>query len=419
MKPKILVATTSRWFSTARLIMALATTGFAVEVICPTGHPASRTNAATRIHNYRGLRPLTSFAKAIAAAKPDLIIPGDDLATQHLHSLYDRKRGRGIGEGSVCGLIQRSLGPSENFQVVYGRTALMELAGTEGVRVPETRIIRNADDLRNWVARAGFPFILKADRTSGGTGVRVVHTFEEAKVALTKLQAAPRLRKALRQAWSQRDNTLIWPSMLGQRRTVNAQAFIPGREATSTVVCWQGSVLASLHFEVLHTAYSAGPATVVRLIENSEMSLAAEKVVRRLNLSGFVGFDFIIEGDSGRCYLIEMNPRVTQAGHLTFGTGRDLPAALCAAVTGKAVRLAPKITENDTIAFFPQEWLRNSDSPYLFSGFHDVPWDEPEFVRACVRDSGKPIASFPERKSAPVFSCSPSPNVTASSDLTS
>jgi hypothetical protein len=133
------------------------------------------------------------------------------------------------------------------------------------------------------------------------------------------------------------------------------------------------------------------------------MSLAAERVVRRLNLSGFVGFDFMIEGDSGRSYLIEMNPRVTQAGHLPLGPGRDLPAALCAAVSGKAVHVAPKITENDTIAFFPQEWLRNSESPYLFSGFHDVPWDEAEFVRACVRESGKPIGSFPERKSAAAF----------------
>ena len=404
MKPTILVATTSRWFSTARLVLALANAGFAVEIICPSGHPVSRMNAANRIHSYRGLRPLTSFANAIATAKPDLLIPGDDLATQHLHSLYNRECGKGSGEGPICPLIRRSLGPPESFKVVYGRTAVMELASAEGVRVPETRIIRNADDLRSWVALVGFPFILKADRTSGGTGVKVVHTFEEAKLALTKLQAAPRLRRALRQAWSERDSTLLWPSVLGQRRTVNAQAFISGREATSTVVCWQGAVLAGLHFEVLHTAYSAGPATVVRLIENSEMSSVAEKVVRRLSLSGFVGFDFITEGDSGSSYLIEMNPRVTQAAHLTLGTGRDLPAALCSAVSGKSLRLAPKITENDTIAFFPQEWIRNPESPYLFSGFHDVPWDEPEFVRACVRDSGKPIASFPERKTAPALS---------------
>jgi hypothetical protein len=403
-KPRVLVATTSRWFSTARLVMALAKAGCAVEVICPDGHPVGKTSAAHRMYEYRGLRPLASFANAIAAANPDLLIPGDDLATQHLHSLYERERRCGKGEGAICRLIERSLGAPESFQIVYGRTAVMELARAEGVRVPETRIIKNTDDLKNWASRSGFPFILKADRTSGGTGVKVVHTFEEAERAFRSLQAPPRFKRAVRQALSEHDTTLLWPSLLRQRRTVNAQAFIAGREATSTVVCWQGRLLASLHFEILHTAYSAGPATVVRLIENSEISLAAEKVVRRLSLSGFQGFDFLIEGNSDSTYLIEMNPRVTQAGHLTLGPGRDLPAALFAAISGEALILAPKITEDDTIAFFPQEWLRNPESPYLLSGFHDVPWDEPEFVRACVRDPAKLIASFPERKTVPTFS---------------
>src|SRR5450631_2779330 len=110
MKPRVLVAATSRWFSTARLVLALANAGCAVEIICPSGHPVSRTKAANRIHNYRGLRPLASFAKAIEAANPDLLIPGDDLATQHLHSLYDQECRHGRAGGSICSLIRRSLG---------------------------------------------------------------------------------------------------------------------------------------------------------------------------------------------------------------------------------------------------------------------------------------------------------------------
>jgi hypothetical protein len=35
---------------------------------------------------------------------------------------------------------------------------------------------------------------------------------------------------------------------------------------------------------------------------------------------------------------------------------------------------------------FPQEWLRDPSSPYLHSGYHDVPWDQPDLVRACVRN---------------------------------
>ncbi len=385
MKPTILVATTARWFSTARLVMALAKAGCAVEAVCPAEHPLEKTSAAERIYNYRGLAPLTSFANAIAAANPDLLILGDDLATQHLHSLYARERRRAKGDSAICSLIERSLGAPESFSVVFGRAAVMELARQEGVHVPDTKVISDSNDLKKWAGRTGFPFVLKADRTSGGTGVKVVHTFEEAHRAFTDLQAPPSFRRAIRQAWSEHDSTLFWPSMQRKPRTINAQAFVAGREATSTVVCWQGAVLASLHFEILHTAYSAGPATVVRLSENVEMSAAAEKLIRRLNLSGFYGFDFILDGNSANQYLIEMNPRATQAGHLNLGPGRDLPAALCAAISGEVVQTSAKVTENLTIAFFPQEWLRDPASPFLRSAYHDVPWEESEFVRACIR----------------------------------
>ena len=46
-------------------------------------------------------------------------------------------------------------------------------------------------------------------------------------------------------------------------------------------------------------------------------------------------------------------------------------------------------SENDTIALFPQEWLRDPASPFLQSGYHDVPWDEPELIRSCARKRHK------------------------------
>jgi hypothetical protein len=185
---------------------------------------------------------------------------------------------------------------------------------------------------------------------------------------------------------------------------VNAQAFVAGREATSAVACWKGQVLASLHFEVLNKAESAGHATVVRLIENAEMSVATERIVRRLNLSGLHGFDFMLEAQTGNAHLIEINPRATQVGHLTLGPGRDLPAALYAAVSEQALQTAPKVTDNETIALFPQEWARDPGSTYLQSGYHDVPWDEPELVRACVRSRHKWSAWHSQRTSIQTLS---------------
>jgi hypothetical protein len=54
-------------------------------------------------------------------------------------------------------------------------------------------------------------------------------------------------------------------------------------------------------------------------------------------------------------------------------------------LTGKEIQPVPKVTENETIALFPQEWARDPKSEFLQSAYHDVPWEEPELIRSCVR----------------------------------
>ena len=389
MKPKVLVATTFRWYPTARLAMALANAGCTVEVLCPAGHPVSKTKAARKTHHYNGLAPVRSLRDAIADAAPDLIVSGDDLATLQLHRLYDLEKQSGKPDSPICALIERSLGAAESFPVAYARTAFMKLAEQEGIRTPKTEVVSKLDDLKDWNIRNGFPAVLKANGTSGGYGVRIVNTMEEAERALRFLQAPPRLLRAAKHALLDRDVTLILPALRRRQFVVNAQAFVDGREATSAVACWKGKVLAALHFEVVNKRSSSGPATVVRRIENAEMSAAAEKMARGLNLSGVHGFDFMLEEQTGNAYLIEINPRATQVCHLAFGSERDIPAALCAALSGKDAQPAPIVTEKDTIALFPQEWTRDPESQHLQSAYHDVPWEEPELIRDCVNSRRK------------------------------
>jgi hypothetical protein len=384
--------------------MALANAGFTVEAVCPPHHSLGLTSAVRRTHEYSGLAPLRSFAAAIAAAKPDLIVPTDDYATQYLHRIYEREKANGAAGASICALIQRSLGAPDFFPIIYSRAAFMSLAQEEGVRIPLTRAIANADSLKQWIAETGLPTILKADRTSGGEGVRIVRTREEAARSFKFLQAPPFFPRAVKRALIDQDRTLLWPSLLRKRRGVSAQVFIEGHEATSLVACWQGTVLAALHFEVVGKQNNSGPSTVLRLIENAEMTAAAEKMARRLKLSGLHGFDFMLEEHTGNAYLIELNPRATQVGHLALGPGRDLPAVLFAAATGESLRESSKVTENDTIALFPQEWIRNPVSPYLRSAYHDVPWGEPALIRACVRSRRKKGAAISEQEWVHVFS---------------
>jgi len=344
-----------------------------------------KTKAAQARYSYRGLMPLSSFRNAIDKAKPDLIVPGDDLATQHLHRLHEQESQAGNSQSPLCALIERSLGSAASFPMAYSRVAFMDIASNEGIRVPETAAIQNIEELRKWVARAGLPTVLKADGTSGGDGVRIARTGPEAEQAFRKLQAPPLLARAVKRTLANQDPALLLPAILRKKFIMSAQKFIEGTEATSAVACWEGNVVASLEFEVINKRHAAGHSTVVRVIDNVEMKNAAKQLARRLNLSGLYGFDFMLEGGAGNAYLIEINPRSTQVGHLALGTGRDIPAALYAAVTGETIEVSPALTEKDTIALFPQEWIRDSASPYLRSAYHDVPWDEPKLIRACIR----------------------------------
>jgi ATP-grasp domain len=394
LKPKVLLATTSSWYPSARLVMALHNAGCAVDAVCPGNHPLRRTGSVDRVHTYRGLSPLRSLGHAIALSRPDVIASGDDLATQLLHRLHAREKQNGPSGAPVCALIERSFGDPQSFPILGERGAFMEMARCEGLRVPPTQIVRNPEDLRSWATRMGLPAVLKADGTSGGDGVRIVRTIADAERAFAELQTPPMFARAVKRALIDRDTTLLWPSLKRQCRVVNVQSLIAGREATSTVVCSKGAVLAALHFEVIHKVSSTGHATVVRLVENAEMAAAAEAVVCRLGLSGFYGFDFMLEGGTQHAYLIEINPRVTQVGHLNLGPGRNLPAALYAALSGKHIQPAPKVTEKDTIALFPQEWIRDPQSPHLQSAYHDVPWDKPALVQDCVNSRNKQSAWY-------------------------
>ncbi len=355
-----------------------------MHALCPPNHPLRKTTAVRRLHFSSAFTTAGSLEKAIVSAKPDLVIPGDDVSLHHLHQLYEKCL-RGSREASlVQSSVERSFGSRESFAILRSRARFIEVAGEEGVRVPKTEVINDIEDLKKWSRRNGFPAVLKANGTSGGEGVIRVNNLSEAQQGFSFLQAPPLLARATKRAVMDRDKTLLWPSLTRRKFVVNAQAFVSGREATSLIACWDGKVLACLHFEVVQKRSDNGPATVLRLIENHEMSAAATLIVRRLGLSGIHGLDFMLQEKTGDAYLIEVNPRATQVGHLTLGKHRDLPAALYAAITRTSLKPSPAVTDKTTIALFPNEWMRDPASNFLRTAYHDVPWGEPGLVQVAI-----------------------------------
>lgn len=374
---KVLLTDTNRWALAARLAMSLSEAGCQVSALCPKpGHALLKTRAVQQTFHYSGLRPLESLTAAIDAVEPDVIVPSCDRGAGHLHELYAQAQRREGAGSKLAVLIERSLGPPASYYTVSSRYELLDLAREEGVRVPSTGRVNTAEEIEAWRVRESFPWVLKADGTWGGGGVRIIHALEEVEQYKAHLARMFRAGRALKRLVVNRDSFWLRPWWNRARPAVVAQSYIAGRPANCAVLCWKGTVLAGFGVEVVSSEGLTGPASIVRVVDNPEMMFAAERIASRLGLSGFFGLDFMIEEGTGDTYLIEMNPRVTPLCHLRLGKGRDMPGALWAQVAGQDSPDTPPATENEMIAYFPEA----RDSQLLASSFYDVPRGEPELV---------------------------------------
>jgi hypothetical protein len=376
--PKVLLTETARWPNVAMLAIGLAKAGMEVSALCTAHHPLRKTRVARQIFTYGGLRPLESLRAAIETVRPQIIVPCDDRAVQHLHELHVCALRSGASGGELAALIEYSLGSPDSYHIVYDRHKLLRIAREEGLRVPDTEAVNHADDFKSWQRQHPFPWVLKIDGTYAGMGVKIAHTFEQAGRFRQELTRYYTFARAIKRMGVNKDEFWLRPWWRSVKPAISVQSYIHGRPANCAVVCWKGRVLAGIGVEVIRTKDPTGPANMVRVVDNPDMMLPAERLARRLGLSGFFGLDFIIEEASGLTYLIEMNPRPTRPSHLQLGNGRDLIGALHAELTGQPVSETQPMTRKEIITYFPD----NSDgkSEWGESSFQDAPEGEPELI---------------------------------------
>jgi len=365
-------------------------------VLCPTpGHPVQKISSVGRIFRYNGLAPIDSLRRAIEAFDPDIVLPSCDRAVQHLHELHTISQSRRSAGRRIASLIERSLGSPNGFPIVSSRCELLKIAQSEGILVPKTTTIENEADLRLWNAKSEPPWVIKADGTWGGQGVRIVNNASEANRFFLEFSQRRSTVNLIKRLVLNRDRDWVVFDWRHSRRSVIAQSIINGRPANCAVVCWKGKVLAGIAVEVIKSCGVTGPATVVQIVSGSEMMAAAEKIARRLGMSGFFGLDFMIEKDTGSVYLIEMNPRCTPPCSLPLGDGRNLVAAIWAQLTGQPLPSNQPAIGQSIIAYFPQavERADNVSDPNLNDSIHhDIPEGEPELIHELLHPrSGRSI----------------------------
>lgn len=343
------------WWTVARLPPQLDAAGFDVAAFCPRRSWLALTRFICERYVIQGDDLEEQLADAIAAWEPHLVIPGDEFAV-HLLRGMDRP---GTPE-TLRRLVRRSCGDPRFHQVVTDKTRTLEEAARLGIAHPPQA---PAEDLQDFATRHGYPVVLKMSVGMAGLTMRACADGESAAAALAQLRS------------------LALPAYVGHR-SIMVQEHIRGRPASIALVALDGVVLDSFAYATEETAGECGPSCVIRRLNHPAIAETARKLVAHFGFSGFGGFDFMIEAATGTPHLLEMNPRLTMAGHLGAAFGHDLAKALHAGLCGNAC--SPQVDPgHDVIALFPHEWWRDAASPHLRRHFSDVPWDDPAlFSRA-------------------------------------
>ena len=375
----VLLTSTCWWPFSARLALRFAALGWRVEALCPGEHPLHTTQAVQQFYSYSASSPLRAVSTALRRAQPGLIVPCDDRALGHVLSVQATAPLSPIGQ-----LVTSCLAPITSHDVLRQRGAFIAMAQELGLRAPDMHVVENAADIGVAVATLGLPLVMKSDGSWGGMGVIVAHTQEEAETARRKLRHRAGLASAIQSLLLQRDPYRLLPSLNKTPPQIYAQRFVRGRPANVAAVSWHGECLASIQMEALLTRNALGASTVIRTIDRPDMAGAAKTLIRHLRISGFCGFDFMIEDETGDAHLIELNPRATPTSHLALDHGSDLVAALDAKLQNQLLPEAQS-PEGAIVALFPDAWHHAPHSVYLTQGQHDVPWQEPELVQELAR----------------------------------
>lgn len=364
--PRVLLLGLSPGLGGMHMPRALARVGFEVAFIGSKEYMGSKSGHIKKHYPWPSLSSGFSVDPFLACTRqfqPHRIIPLDELSAQILQQIGTGKTidGKAQFPSDLVELTRRSIGNPAGYTLFAVRRNTDRIARAAGIRAPAQVNVENIDTCIDFGAKYGYPMVIKAEGSMGGTGTFI-------------LDSDSALRDFFSRGYVLAD---------GQKWIV--QRFISGQLGMHAVLADQGRVLASVSATQLvrRSARVAAPSSVVRLCRNEAMASSCAAFVAASGASGFHAWDFQLDSH-GNAFLIEHNPRPISISHLGGLLGDDLCAAL-ASLCGVTIA-PPPASEIDeyVVALFPDEWRRDVHSPNLTLFFHDVPWEDPELMTAVV-----------------------------------
>ena len=374
--PVLLVSTATRWLGTARVPWALAKAGFDVALLTPRNSLAEKSRFVSKVDhlpdNATVSQWVTAFAAAVRATAPRIVLPCDDMAFRLLAKLAQSPP-RDLEPAlhlQLTSLIRDSLGDPAYYETAVDKTLLPPAAEALDVRVPPYSIVREPAAADAFAAAHGYPVVLKRAHGFAGRGVAICANRDD----LSRAFAAFSQQNALDLGDSGSTHHLM-------------QSHVPGRVQYYLATAWNGDLLAGYASEKLvANPEPTGPPTVTRHFCSPRLREITATLARGFGISGHFFVEFIVADRSGEPHVLEINRRITPGSHRGRARNVDQWAALHARLQGTDSTSRTDLDEGEEgiAVWFPEEWLRDPQSRYLREYPVDVPWDDPELIKALL-----------------------------------
>jgi biotin carboxylase len=366
----------------SRLPAALKSSGFRVMALCDTNSYLAKTKYLDQLICWTGLdysnslRKILKILHVIEDFQAELVIPADEETIVLLFQALKLCR-LWRCYSSAQSVLERSLFRAEFLQKTIVKDAFIAFVAGLGVRVPENHVLHSKEGALKLANSLSFPIVLK--RSIGSSG-RQVSIHETVSTLISELQEVLRfgfLREIKHQVTS-----LLTKSYGSIRNYWSLQQFVQGETAMFVFVAGQGKILGHLPLYKKQTyPDKTGPSSVIQSFDCPEMVEFATKIVKEIEFNGFGSIDFIVDAQTQKPYVIEFNPRPIPACHLGQHFNVDFCRILMDYLQEKPL-IPCQPLPSQTIALFPSEYLRDPDSPYLKTAFHDIPWEDADLMAA-------------------------------------
>lgn len=381
-KKVLIVAVNKDWIGISRLPSGLNRAGFVTYAICPKKSFISQTKYLTdsvcfpAFTNSRSKLFYIPLLYSFFKFKPNFVIPGDEESLLALQNLSNFLENVPFLE-KIAKIIRKSLTRRENDRILFSKSSFISNCEKWGISVPKNIQINKLDQAIRAGRELGYPAILKLDEGYGSIGVVVCNNEKELirKVSRT-------LEYSLSKEMKSFFKRFFFITLSDKKIKISIQKYIKGMVGHIPFCARDGVVLASNPMLRLKSYPGlTGPTSVSKGFNNEEIIKYADIVSHKLSYNGFGSLDFILEEETNKIFVIELNPRPTPSCHFSSSL---VTYDLCSVYYNgfdEDFRKS-KIFKNFTVAMYPNEKKRDPNSPYLKEAYHDIPLDDPLLLKA-------------------------------------